>query len=156
MLQVIKSDSYGISAICFQCCFMIETQVLITVSDFSRVFFPRNHFLERGFNFQLWRGREGGVGLFLRWRTSVLMVEFSKKSQGRGERPLPQLQETLHGKDRRAKPKCMSNQKITGNIGLSFLLPKYDLLFSFSVYNISIKSFCKESFVVSGIFLNVV
>ena len=31
---------------------MIETQVLMTVSDFSR-FFSRNHFLEEGFTFQL-------------------------------------------------------------------------------------------------------
>ena len=35
----------------FQCCFMSETQLLVTVLDFSR-FFSRNHFLEGGFTFQ--------------------------------------------------------------------------------------------------------
>ena len=43
-----KSRSCGISAIFFQYCFMIETQVFMTVSDFSRLF-SRNHFLEEGF-----------------------------------------------------------------------------------------------------------
>ena len=38
MLQMIKSDSCGISAIFFQCCFMIETQVLMTVSNFFGFF----------------------------------------------------------------------------------------------------------------------
>ena len=38
MLQARKSHSCGISAIFFQCCFMIETQVLMTVSDFWRFF----------------------------------------------------------------------------------------------------------------------
>ena len=35
----------------FQCCFMSETQVLMTVSNF-RGFFSRNHFLRGGFTFQ--------------------------------------------------------------------------------------------------------
>ena len=52
MLQVRKSHSCGISAIFFQCCFMIETQVLITVSDFF-CFFSRV-----GSVFQMARGRE--------------------------------------------------------------------------------------------------
>ena len=34
MLQVRKSHYFGISAIFFQCYFMIETQVLMTLSDF--------------------------------------------------------------------------------------------------------------------------
>ena len=55
MLQVIKSDSCRILAIFFQCCFMIETQVLMTVSNFSGIF-SRNHFLEGGFTFQWGRG----------------------------------------------------------------------------------------------------
>ena len=38
MLQVIKSDSCAISAIFFQCCFMIETQVFMTVSIFQGFF----------------------------------------------------------------------------------------------------------------------
>ena len=66
MLQVIKSNSCGISAIFFQCCFMIETQELMTVFDFSWNF-SRNHFLEGGFNFK-W----GGGVLLLRWGASFL------------------------------------------------------------------------------------
>ena len=65
MLQERKSRSCGISAIFFQCCFMIETQILMTVSDFSG-FFSRNHFLEGGLTFQ-W-----GVCLSVRGRTSFL------------------------------------------------------------------------------------
>ena len=38
MPQVRKSCSCGISAIFFQCFFMVETQVLMTVSDFSGFF----------------------------------------------------------------------------------------------------------------------
>ena len=60
MLQVKKLHSCGISAIFFQCCFMIETQILMTVSDFLG-FFSRNHFLEGDFTFQ-WGG--GEVGCF--------------------------------------------------------------------------------------------
>ena len=59
MPQVRKSCSCGIFAIFLQCYFMIETQALMTASDFSGVF-SRNHFLEGGFTF-LW-------GLFFRWR----------------------------------------------------------------------------------------
>ena len=51
MLQVRKSHSCGISAIFSQCCFMIETQVLMTVSTFWG-FLSRNHFLKGGFPFQ--------------------------------------------------------------------------------------------------------
>ena len=48
MLQVRKSHSCKISAIFFQCCFMIETQVLMAVSDFFG-FFSRNNLLEGSF-----------------------------------------------------------------------------------------------------------
>ena len=51
MLQMRKSCSCWISAIFFQCCFMIEMQVFMTVSDFSR-FFSRNKFLVWDFTFQ--------------------------------------------------------------------------------------------------------
>ena len=64
MLRVIKSDSCGIPTIFFQCCFMIETQVLTTVSNFSGIF-SRNHFLEEASLFN-------GGGLFLRWGASFL------------------------------------------------------------------------------------
>ena len=50
MPEVRISCSCGISAFFLQCCFMIERQVLMTVSYFSE-FFPRNHFLEGGFTF---------------------------------------------------------------------------------------------------------
>ena len=50
MLQVRKSRFCGIAVIFFQCCFLSETQVLMTVSDFG--FFSRNPFLKRGFIFQ--------------------------------------------------------------------------------------------------------
>ena len=66
MLQVRKSRSYGISAIFSHCCFMIEVQILMTVSNFLR-FFSRNYFLEGGFTFQC-RGEGEGVcvwGLFV-------------------------------------------------------------------------------------------
>ena len=59
MLQVRKSRSYGISAIFFHCCFMIEAQILMTISNFLR-FFSRNYFLEGGFTFQC-RGEGEGV-----------------------------------------------------------------------------------------------
>ena len=64
MLQVRKSCFCGISAIYFQCCFMSEAQILMTISDFWGFF--RNHFLEGGFAFQWlkkiigWE-REGGT-----------------------------------------------------------------------------------------------
>ena len=78
------------STIFFQCCFMSETKVLMTVSDFSG-FFSRNHFLEEGFIFQ-WRGggifSVGGLNFYVGGRgcfmggASVLM--------GRGvETPIP-------------------------------------------------------------------
>ena len=43
MLQVRKSRFCGISAISFQCCFMSETQILMTVSNFCNFsfFFPK-------------------------------------------------------------------------------------------------------------------
>ena len=49
--QVRKSHACGISTIFLQWCFMTETQVSMTVSDFW-CFFSRNHFLERSFTFQ--------------------------------------------------------------------------------------------------------
>ena len=52
MFQVRKSRSYEISAIFLHCCLIIETQVLITVSNFLR-FFSRNHFLEGGLHFSI-------------------------------------------------------------------------------------------------------
>ena len=62
MLQLIKSESCGISATFFQCCFMIETQVVMTVSNFLR-FCSRNHFLEGGFTFQWgWGGLVSQMG----------------------------------------------------------------------------------------------
>ena len=51
MLQMRKSCSCWISAIFFQCCFMIDMQVFMTVSYFSE-FFSRNKFLVWGFTFQ--------------------------------------------------------------------------------------------------------
>ena len=42
------------------CCFIFETQVLMTVSDISG-FFSRNYFLEGGFTFHF-----GGGGVFFR------------------------------------------------------------------------------------------
>ena len=58
MLQVRKSLSHGIFAI-FLHCFMIETQVLMAVSD-ALGFFTRNHFLEGDFTFQ-------GGGFIFKW-----------------------------------------------------------------------------------------
>ena len=66
MLQERKLCSCRISAIFFQCCFMIETccfmvetQALMAVSDISG-FFSRNYFLEGGFTFHF--GGVGGMG----------------------------------------------------------------------------------------------
>ena len=98
MLQVRKSCSCGICAIFFQCCFMTETQVLITASDFSE-FFSRNHFLEGGFALQ-WRvvfqlrsfifkwgmPRWGGGASVLMGRVSKTIVEW-----GDGGAPMPPL-----------------------------------------------------------------
>ena len=83
MLQVIKSDSCGISAVFFHCCFMIKTQVLMAVSDFSGIF-SRKHFLEVGFTFQ-WqvyflRWGASFLSWGCPWGASVLMGEFSKKN----------------------------------------------------------------------------
>ena len=98
MLQVIKSDSCGISAVFFQCCFMIETQVLMAVSDFSGIF-SRKHFLEVGFTFQ-WqvyflRWGASFLSWGCPWGASVLMGEFSKKNCRGGHPPCPPLWETL-------------------------------------------------------------
>ena len=60
MPEVRISCSCGISAFFLQCCFMIERQVLMTVSYFSE-FFPRNHFLEGGFTFP-----RGGIVFHMR------------------------------------------------------------------------------------------
>ena len=80
MLQVRKSRYCGISAILFQCCVIIETQVLIGVSDFWGFFFYESFpgrgllFSMEGFVFQLgasflswvgdvtWRGINFDVG----------------------------------------------------------------------------------------------
>ena len=83
MLEVIKSDSCGISAIFFQCCFMIQAQVLMTVSDFWGIF-SRNHFLEGGFTFQ-WGEVVSQMGGFIvkwggLWGASILMMGVSKKN----------------------------------------------------------------------------
>ena len=48
---------------------MIETQILMTVSDFFW-FFSRNHFLEGGFTFQ-W----GGGGGFFSWELHFYVQE---------------------------------------------------------------------------------
>ena len=85
MLQVIKLDSCGIPAIFFQCCFMIETKVLMRVSDFLEIF-SRNHFLEWGFTLQWgscfsYRGASflsGGAP----WGASILMGGFQKTVGG--------------------------------------------------------------------------
>ena len=68
----------------FQCCFMSETQVLMTVFNFSW-FFSRNHFLEGGFTFQCRGGGDFRLGGFIfKWGerpagSSVLMGGVSKK-----------------------------------------------------------------------------
>ena len=51
MLQVRKSFFVEFVSFFPQCCFMSETQVLMTVSNFF-VLFSRNHFLEGSFTFQ--------------------------------------------------------------------------------------------------------
>ena len=60
MLQVRKSRFCGISVIFIQCCFMSETQVLMTVLDFSG-FFSWNHFPEGSFHW----GRGFQLGAFI-------------------------------------------------------------------------------------------
>ena len=77
MLQVRKSHSRGISAIFFQCCFMIETQVFMAGSDFSG-FFSRNHFLEGGFTFSLfsWGGGCFLLGGFVNYFIILLFVYY--------------------------------------------------------------------------------
>ena len=77
MLQVRKSFSCGISAISFQCCFMSETQVLMSFQFFG--LFSRNHFLEGGFIFQ-WGASFLGGGRGHPLGASVLMW------RGRGSR----------------------------------------------------------------------
>ena len=52
MLQVRKSHFCGISAIFLQCCFISETQVIMTVSNFFWGFFSMINFLEGCFTFQ--------------------------------------------------------------------------------------------------------
>ena len=53
MLQLRKSYFCGISVIFFQCCFMSETQVLMSFPIFRfSGFCSRNNFLEGGFTFQ--------------------------------------------------------------------------------------------------------
>ena len=68
----------------FLCCFVIETQMLMTVSDFAG-FFARNHFLEGGLHFSTeGGGRSDGGASFLSWGdapegASVLMGGDQKK-----------------------------------------------------------------------------
>ena len=57
MLQVRKSHYCGISAIFFQCYFMIETQVLMTLSDFFFFLSSRNQFM----GYQFWWGGGGDI-----------------------------------------------------------------------------------------------
>ena len=61
----------GISLIFFQCCFISETQLLMTVSNFG-VFSPRNH------------GRGGGGAP---WGASALIGGFGKKLWNRRQTP---------------------------------------------------------------------
>ena len=76
IIQERKSHSCRISAIFFQCSFMIETQVLMAVSDFSG-FFSTNHFLEGGFTFQLEGGRPMGHISFDGWGFRKKIVSFT-------------------------------------------------------------------------------
>ena len=102
MLQERKLCSCRISAIFFQCCFMIETccfmvetQALMAVSDISG-FFSRNYFLEGGFTFHFGggaggfrqgasfvSGAEGGAP----WGASILMGERLKNHRMGGGVP---------------------------------------------------------------------
>ena len=78
----------------FQCCFMRETQVLMTVSRFFG-FFSRNRFMEGNFTFKGW----GGWGFIFKWGRGVALwggISFdggrvSKKScdGGGGTPPMP-------------------------------------------------------------------
>ena len=96
MHQVKKSHSCGISAIFFQCCFITEIQLLMTVSNFGG-FFSRNHFLEGSFTFQ-WEGcfsdggpsfLSGGKGGGHHWGHHFWWEGFSKKIAGwEGHPPL--------------------------------------------------------------------
>ena len=79
-----KSHSCGISATFFQCCFMTETQVLMTVSDFSVIFFYESfpgrwlHFsVGGGFVFQI-----GGFIFKLGWHRFWWGRGVSKKIVG--------------------------------------------------------------------------
>ena len=93
LLQVIKSHSCGISIIFYQCCFMTEAQVSITVSDFSK-YFSRNHILEVDFTFQ-WGRLFLRLGAFIfkcggaPCGALVLMGEVSKNILGWRGRSLP-------------------------------------------------------------------
>ena len=99
LLQVIKSHSCGISAVFFQYCFMIETQVSITVSDFSK-YFSRNHILEVDFTFQ-WGRLFLRLGAFIfkcggaPCRALVLMGEVSKNILGWRGHSLPPWSPTM-------------------------------------------------------------
>ena len=77
----------------FLCCFVIETQMLMTVSDFAG-FFARNHFLEGGLHFST-EGEGGGFrwgASFLSWGdapegASVLMGGIKKNCRMGGGAP---------------------------------------------------------------------
>ena len=102
MLQVRKSCSYGISAIFSQCCFRIETQVSMTVTNFLAFFL----------GIISWKGASlfNGGGLFFSQRGGGLhfyvggcpmggigLMGGSEKIIGWGVPPIPySLWETLH------------------------------------------------------------
>ena len=74
MVRERKPRFCEIYAIFFQCYFMSEIQVLMTVSDFFG-FFSRNYFLEGGFTFQ-W----GGISFSVEWG-----FIFKRRGAGLGE-----------------------------------------------------------------------
>ena len=96
MLQERKPHFCGIFATFFQCYFMSETQVLMTVSNFFG-FFSRNYFLEGGFTFQwggIWFSVEWGLNFKRRGAPlgalALMTEEIFKKHQGmEGAAPRP-------------------------------------------------------------------
>ena len=96
MLQERKPHFCGIFATFFQCYFMSETQVLMTVSNFGG-FFSRNYFLDGGFTFQwggIWFSVEWGLNFKRRgaplWALALITEEIFKKHQGmEGAAPHP-------------------------------------------------------------------
>ena len=108
MLQVKKSHSCGIYAIFFQCYFMIETQVLMTLSDFSdfflgiiswkgaslfnggRLFFSWGEFIFK------WAGG-GSAQWGCSWGASVLMGGIFQKNHRWGVSPHPDYEKPCRG-----------------------------------------------------------